>query len=51
MLWQFLGVLAERLDQTNSDLHSARQELAAEDLTADIFTIDVDTSPFAPRES
>jgi hypothetical protein len=44
MLWQFLGVLAERLDQTNSDLHSARQELAAEDLSAEIF--DVDVSPF-----
>jgi serine/threonine protein phosphatase PrpC/CRP-like cAMP-binding protein len=48
MLWQFLGVLAERLDQTNSDLHSARQELAAEDLSSDI---DVDVSPFQTLES
>jgi serine/threonine protein phosphatase PrpC/CRP-like cAMP-binding protein len=43
MLWQFLGVLAERLDLTNTELHTARQELAAEDLSAEI---DVDISPF-----
>ncbi|RYG69088.1 cyclic nucleotide-binding domain-containing protein, partial [bacterium] len=37
ILWQFLGVLADRLDQTSSDLRSAREELAAEeiDLTPD----------------
>ena len=46
MLWQFLGVLAERLAQTNSALHSARQELAAEDISSEIFPIDVDLSPF-----
>jgi len=46
MLWQFLGVLAERLDQTNSDLHSARQELAAEDLSSEIFPVDIDVTPF-----
>jgi serine/threonine protein phosphatase PrpC/CRP-like cAMP-binding protein len=49
MLWQFLGVLADRLDQTNSQLHNAKRELAAEDITADIFPVDVDdvssTSP------
>jgi serine/threonine protein phosphatase PrpC/CRP-like cAMP-binding protein len=44
MLWQFLGVLADRLDRTNTDLVSARQELAAEDLSSEIF--DVDLSPF-----
>ncbi len=37
MLWQFLGVLADRLDQMNSELHHARQELAAEDVTGEIF--------------
>jgi CRP-like cAMP-binding protein len=43
MLWQFLGVLAERLDLMNTELHSARQELAAEDLSAEI---DVELAPF-----
>jgi serine/threonine protein phosphatase PrpC/CRP-like cAMP-binding protein len=37
LLWQFLGVLADRLDQTSRDLSSARQELAAEDITDAIF--------------
>jgi PPM family protein phosphatase len=46
MLWQFLGVLADRLDATSSELHSAKQELAAEDVTAEIFPeIDVETTP------
>src|SRR5262249_42302305 len=34
MLWQFLGVLADRLDATSSELRHAKQELAAEDVTA-----------------
>ncbi|MFO0611036.1 MAG: Stp1/IreP family PP2C-type Ser/Thr phosphatase [Polyangiaceae bacterium] len=33
LLWQFLGVLADRLDQTSRDLSSAKEELAAEDIT------------------
>jgi serine/threonine protein phosphatase PrpC/CRP-like cAMP-binding protein len=37
LLWQFLGVLADRLDQTSQDLRSAREELNAEDITNDIF--------------
>lgn len=37
MLWQFLGVLADRLDQMNSELHVAKRELAAEDVTGEIF--------------
>jgi CRP-like cAMP-binding protein len=37
MLWQFLGVLADRLDQTNTELHDAKRELAAEDVTSEIF--------------
>jgi serine/threonine protein phosphatase PrpC len=37
MLWQFLGVLADRLDQTSSELRQARTELAAEDITTEIF--------------
>jgi serine/threonine protein phosphatase PrpC/CRP-like cAMP-binding protein len=42
MLWQFLGVLADRLDQTNNQLHEAKRELAAEDITDDIFAVDVE---------
>jgi CRP-like cAMP-binding protein len=37
LLWQFLGVLADRLDQTSKDLKVARAELTAEDVTAEIF--------------
>jgi PPM family protein phosphatase len=37
LLWQFLGVLADRLDQTSRDLAGAREELAAEDITDAIF--------------
>src|SRR4029079_1166092 len=37
LLWQFLGVFADRLDQTSKDLTSARQELAAEDISDAIF--------------
>ncbi len=48
MLWQFLGVLADRLDQTNSQLHNAKRELAAEDITADIFPVDVEDIPQPP---
>ena len=33
LLWQFLGVLADRLDQTSRDLSTAKEELAAEDIT------------------
>jgi serine/threonine protein phosphatase PrpC/CRP-like cAMP-binding protein len=42
MLWQFLGVLADRLDKTNNQLHEAKRELAAEDITDDIFAVDVE---------
>ena len=48
MLWQFLGVLADRLDQTNSQLHNAKRELAAEDITADIFPVEVEDIPTPP---
>jgi CRP-like cAMP-binding protein len=49
MLWQFLGVLADRLDATNSQLHNAKRELAAEDITADIFPVELeDVSPPPP---
>lgn len=37
LLWQFLGVLADRLDQTSQDLRSAREEMEAEDITGEIF--------------
>ena len=54
LLWQFLGVLADRLDQTSQDLRSAREELNAEDITNDIF-LDSEEEPPAteprPRDS
>jgi serine/threonine protein phosphatase PrpC/CRP-like cAMP-binding protein len=37
LLWQFLGVLADRLDQTTRDLRVAREVIAAEDMSAEIF--------------
>ncbi|HEX7669612.1 MAG TPA: cyclic nucleotide-binding domain-containing protein [Polyangiaceae bacterium] len=37
LLWQFLGVLADRLADTNRELGAAREELAAEDVTQEIF--------------
>ena len=46
MLWQFLGVLADRLDQTSSELRHAKQELAAEDVTAEIFPDLESTQPY-----
>jgi len=41
LLWQFLGVLADRLADTSRELDNAREELA-EDITADIFDEDDD---------
>jgi serine/threonine protein phosphatase PrpC len=46
MLWQFLGVLADRLDTTSNELRNARQELAAEDITDDLYPDTEITSPF-----
>lgn len=40
LLWQFLTVLGDRLDETNRELGQAREELQAEDVVADIFLID-----------
>jgi serine/threonine protein phosphatase PrpC len=46
LLWQFLGVLADRLERTSADLSSARQELAAEDISDAIFPdTEEDSSP------
>ncbi len=39
LLWQFLGALADRLDETNRSLGHAREELAAEDVTDEIFEV------------
>ena len=49
LLWQFLGVLADRLDQTSRDLSFAKEELAAEDIT-DAIAEDEDASG-GPRSS
>lgn len=40
LLWQFLGVLADRLEDTSRELGAAREELAAEDVTYAIFEED-----------
>lgn len=42
LLWQFTGVLADRLAATSRELGNAREELAAEDITAEIFAEDDD---------
>lgn len=40
LLWQFLGVLADRLADTSRELGAAKEELAAEDITNEIFEED-----------
>jgi serine/threonine protein phosphatase PrpC/CRP-like cAMP-binding protein len=40
LLWQFTGVLAERLAHTTQQLGDARDQLAAEDITAEVFEED-----------
>jgi PPM family protein phosphatase len=40
LLWQFLGVLADRLADTSRELGQAKEELLAEDITAEIFADD-----------
>jgi len=42
LLWQFLGVLADRLADTSRELGAAKEELAAEDITGEIFDDDDD---------
>ncbi|HSC86009.1 MAG TPA: cyclic nucleotide-binding domain-containing protein, partial [Polyangiaceae bacterium] len=37
LLWQFLGVVADRLAETSRELGQAREELAADDLTEELF--------------
>jgi serine/threonine protein phosphatase PrpC/CRP-like cAMP-binding protein len=49
LLWQFLGVLADRLDDTNRELGQAREELATEDVTAEIFEVIDDGARRAQR--
>jgi serine/threonine protein phosphatase PrpC len=56
MLWQFLGVLADRLDATSSELRHAKLELHAEELKTDDVTIEIfpgieagEQSPFSRR--
>jgi len=42
LLWQFLGVVADRLADTSRELGAAKEELAAEDITNEIFEDDDD---------
>jgi CRP-like cAMP-binding protein len=51
LLWQFLGVLADRLADTNRALGEAREELAAEDITEDIFAEEVDDEASEDRDT
>ncbi|MEO7035813.1 MAG: Stp1/IreP family PP2C-type Ser/Thr phosphatase [Polyangiaceae bacterium] len=44
LLWQFLGVLADRLADTSRELGAAKEELAAEDITGEIFSDEEDDS-------
>lgn len=44
-LWQFLGVLADRLDATSRELRTAREEASIEDITDEIFPDMEDTNP------
>jgi PPM family protein phosphatase len=37
LLWQFLGVLADRLADTSRELGAAKEELLAEDITAELY--------------
>ncbi|MFO0549899.1 MAG: Stp1/IreP family PP2C-type Ser/Thr phosphatase [Polyangiaceae bacterium] len=50
LLWQFLGVLADRLDQTSRDLSTAKEELAAEDIS-DAIAEDEDEAAAAASRS
>ena len=38
LLWQFLGVLADRLADTSRELGAAKEELALEDISGEIFS-------------
>ncbi len=49
ILWQFLGVLADRLDQTSRELRTAKEEAQVEDITADIFPEVDDDTPTGPQ--
>jgi hypothetical protein len=42
LLWQFLGVVADRLAETSKELGQAREELAVDDLTEELFDEDDD---------
>ena len=42
LLWQFLGVLADRLADTSRELGAAKEELALEDISTEIFSDDDD---------
>ncbi len=57
LLWQFLGVVADRLAETSRELGQAREELAVEDLTEELFEANEDdeeldrptiVAPFVP---
>ncbi len=47
LLWQFLGVVADRLADTSRELGQVREELEAEDLTEELFEeLDLDSYGF-----
>lgn len=52
LLWQFLGVVADRLAETSRELGQAREELAVEDLTDELFEeLDLDSYDLSGGDS
>jgi serine/threonine protein phosphatase PrpC/CRP-like cAMP-binding protein len=45
LLWQFINVLADRLDQTSRDLSTAREELNAVDISEHVLTMSDNSTP------
>lgn len=51
LLWQFLGVVADRLAETSKELGQVREELEAEDLTDELFEeLDLDSYAFGDND-
>lgn len=51
LLWQFLGVVADRLAETSRELGQVREELEAEDLTEELFEeLDLDAYDLSEEE-
>lgn len=52
LLWQFLGVVADRLAETSRELGQVREELEAEDLTEELFEeLDLDAYDLSEEDN